>query len=216
MAAKVPALIVGLIIGAYWARVLYMARKWRQRAGHSANFIPAERVGKLTRFVWIPVVVLWVALPIIRGLGQTRPLVLEPLISSSLLSWPAALVALAAYLATLVCWKKMGKSWRMGIDPNETTQLIVTGPYGHVRHPIYALSMVLMFATMVVCPTPLMLIVGPIHIVLLYFEARREELYLKRVHGAMYEEYCQQVSRFIPCRGIDKTKPLTAENKWTT
>ena len=56
------------------------------------------------------------------------------------LSWPAALVALAAYLATLVCWKKMGKSWRMGIDPNETTQLIITGPYRHVRHPIYAVD----------------------------------------------------------------------------
>jgi protein-S-isoprenylcysteine O-methyltransferase Ste14 len=199
MFTKLPSLLIGLIIGAYWIRVAYMARRWRQRAGHSANFIPAEPVGKVTRIVWIPVVILWVALPLVRGLGQTRPFIFQPLFQFRILSWLAALVALTAYLATLVCWKRMGKSWRMGIDPNETTQLIVTGPYAHVRHPIYALSMVLMLCTLAACPVPLMFLVAIIHIALLYFEARREEIYLNHVHGPIYADYCQRVPRFIPC-----------------
>src|SRR6476620_10287488 len=99
---------------------------------------------------------------------------------------------------TLVCWKRMGRSWRMGIDPNEKTQLVVAGPYAYVRHPIYALQSLLLLASFVAVPNALMLVVMLLGMILLQWEARREENYLLRVHGAQYEDYLRRVGRFIP------------------
>jgi protein-S-isoprenylcysteine O-methyltransferase Ste14 len=114
------------------------------------------------------------------------------------LQWSAVLVAAGAFIATLVCWKRMGKSWRMGIDPGETTQLIVTGPYAYVRHPIYALSSLLMIASALAVPSVLMIVVALIHCALLQWEARREEQHLLRVHGQPYRDYLSHVGRFVP------------------
>jgi protein-S-isoprenylcysteine O-methyltransferase Ste14 len=100
-----------------------------------------------------------------------------------------------------MCWNRMGKSWRMGIDPAEKTSLIVTGAYAHVRHPIYALSSALMLATVAADPAPLLMLVAAAHLLLLQLEARREERHLARVHGQPYLDYCATVGRFFP-RGL--------------
>ena len=124
--------------------------------------------------------------------------IFRPLFLSRALAWPAALVAVGAFAATLVCWKRMGKSWRMGIDPADKTQLVCSGPYAYVRHPIYALSSLIMLMTMIVLPSPLMLAVGVIHLRLLQWEAGREERYLLGVHGEEYRLYRTHTGRFLP------------------
>lgn len=190
--------MVGLLLCVYWARVVRLLRKMH-RLGRSANFFPPERVGRLVRLVWIPVVLLWIALPLIEGTGAARhqPL-LAPLFSLWPISWLAVIVAFLALVLTLICWKEMGKSWRMGINPDEKTQLIATGPYALLRHPVYALSSVLMLTTVVVNPSPLMILVALMHLGLLQFEARREEAYLLRTHGEIYQNYCRRTGGFIP------------------
>jgi protein-S-isoprenylcysteine O-methyltransferase Ste14 len=129
---------------------------------------------------------------------ETPPRVLDPIFSSRVVSWMSAAVALAALLATMKCWKEMGRSWRMGIDPNEKTSLVVTGPYAYVRHPIYALSLLLMLSTVVCLPSPLMMVAGVIHGIFLIWEARREEKHLATTHGEIYLAYCARVGRFCP------------------
>jgi protein-S-isoprenylcysteine O-methyltransferase Ste14 len=198
MFQNLPAVLVGILVGMYWLRVVHLARKIRRRTGHTANVVPPGRVGMITRFVWFPVVFLWIAVPLSTALPWGRPWLLTPLIASVALSWSALAVALLAFVLTLICWKKMGTSWRMGIDPAEKNPLIVTGPFAYVRHPIYALSSVLMVATAAVAPSPLMIAVAVAHLVLLQLEARREEKYLSGVHGSVYVEYCKITGRFIP------------------
>src|SRR5437667_354343 len=175
-----PGICIGLIVGAYWARVVRLVYKQR-RNKTSANFLPPEPLGRALRLVWYPVVSLWIALPIYSAF---RPRLLYHLPA---LEWIAVALGAAALIATLVCWKRMGKSWRMGIDPHEKTRLIVSGPYAYVRHPIYALSSVLMVASFVAVPTIPMLIVAIVHCGLLQWEARREERYLLSVHGQAYQ-----------------------------
>ena len=60
MAYRLAALALGLLVGAYWLRVIRMARKARKKTGRAANFLPPEMVGRVLRVVWIPVVVGWV------------------------------------------------------------------------------------------------------------------------------------------------------------
>jgi protein-S-isoprenylcysteine O-methyltransferase Ste14 len=196
-----PALVIGLIIAIYWLRVLQMVFRSRQTVGRAANFVPPEPLGRIIRLVWIPVVILWVATPLVTPFLVNPPGIVRPIPQiyySRVVGVLAALVAAGAFAATWVCWHKMGTSWRMGIDPNERTQLIFTGPYAYVRHPIYALSSLLMLCTMAAVPSLFMLIVGLLHLLFLQWEARREERYLTTLHGPPYADYIAQVGRFCP------------------
>jgi protein-S-isoprenylcysteine O-methyltransferase Ste14 len=198
MTANLPASAVGLIVVIYWGRVVRLALKIRRRAAHSANVIPPGIGGWITRAIWLPVVCLWICIPLLGPAINGRVWLVRPIYDLPIVGWIAAAVALACLVFTWMCWKRMGKSWRMGIDPAEKTLLIVTGPYAHVRHPIYALSSALMLATVVADPVPLLMVVAVAHLVLLQLEARREERHLAHVHGQPYLDYCATTGRFVP------------------
>jgi protein-S-isoprenylcysteine O-methyltransferase Ste14 len=197
---NIPAVLVGLIVATYWARVVRLTGKIRRKAGHSANVVPPGAMGWFTRSLWFPVVFLWILIPLVGPFVGARWWILRPVFWLPIVGWIAFGVAAISLVLTWMCWKRMGSSWRMGIDPEEKTALIVTGPYAYVRHPIYALSSVLMIATVAAEPAPLMIFVAAVHLVLLQIEARREEGYLSRVHGQPYVNYYGRVGRFIPCR----------------
>jgi protein-S-isoprenylcysteine O-methyltransferase Ste14 len=198
MAYRVSIFILGLIIAAYWARVLRMARQARKKTGRAANFLPPEPVGRVLRIVWIPVVIVWIVHPIVIALGLPRARSMAPLWASVWISGPAVAVALGCFWASRVCWRTMGKNWRMGIDPGEQTSLVVAGPFAYCRHPIYALSQAMMLASIAALPSLLMIVTGFVHIVLLQWEARREERYMTQVHWQAYVDYCANVWRFVP------------------
>ena len=195
-----PAVIIGLILGIYWLRVLQMVARTRATVGRAANFVPPEPLGRLLRLIWIPVVLLWIFLPLITPFVVGLPWAFAPVIfaGSTIIGWIAVAVAVVAFAITWVCWIKMGTSWRMGIDPNERTTLVFNGPYAYVRHPIYGLSQVLMVAALAALPSPLMLVLAALHLALMQWEVRREEKYLVLLHGPAYADYMQKVGRFLP------------------
>jgi len=86
----------------------------------------------------------------------------------------------------------------MGIDPKEKTQLVFTGPFAYVRNPIYGLSQLLAVMAVLIVPSPLMILIGITHIILMQWEVRREEVYLLATHGDSYAAYLSNVGRFIP------------------
>jgi protein-S-isoprenylcysteine O-methyltransferase Ste14 len=198
MAYRLAVVVIGTVVGAYWLRVLRMARKARKKNGRAAHFLPPEPVGRLLRLIWIPVVVVWITHPFFTAATRSAPLVARPLFGSAWIAWPAALATAACFWASRICWKTMGKNWRMGIDPTEQNALVLGGPYAYVRHPIYALSQAMMLATAIALPSPLMIAAGLTHVLLLQWEARREEGHLRGVHGSRYADYCQVAGRFIP------------------
>ena len=193
-----PALCVGLIVAFYWGRVIKLVLKTRRLTGRAANFLPPETLGRILRIIWYPNVAAWVILPLVMAFVFVPPTKFWYILPLEIVAVVLAFVDL--YL-TMICWRKMGKDWRMGIDPNEKNTLIITGPYALVRHPIYALQCLLALLTFVAVPHLLVAIVAFIQIVLLQWEARREEKHMASVHGETYINYMRQVGRFIP-RGI--------------
>ncbi|MDQ3440694.1 MAG: isoprenylcysteine carboxylmethyltransferase family protein [Planctomycetota bacterium] len=194
------ALILGVTLATYWSRVIRMVLKQRRKTGRDANFIPPEPLGRAIRIIWYPMVIAWVAHPFVNACKRRPPPLLAPLVEHDTLAIVGLVLAIIALVGSWVCWKRMGKSWRMGIDPHESTQLIVTGPYAYVRHPIYALSSLLMISAVLVLPTPLMLALAVIHLTFLQWEARREELHMLGVNGERYAAYRARVGRFLPRR----------------
>jgi protein-S-isoprenylcysteine O-methyltransferase Ste14 len=86
----------------------------------------------------------------------------------------------------------------MAVAPDQATDLVTTGLYGLVRHPIYALSSLLMLCTLVVVPTVPVLLMAVIHIGMMLAKARNEERFLAGRHGAVYLRYMQRTGRFVP------------------
>jgi protein-S-isoprenylcysteine O-methyltransferase Ste14 len=195
-----PPVVIGLMMGLYWLKVLALVVRTKRTAGRAANFIPPEPLGRLLRCIWVPVVVLWIFLPMLTPYVAGLPWVLAPvnLPGGLMVGWIAVAVAAAAFAMTWVCWIRMGTSWRMGIDPHERTKLVFNGPYAYVRHPIYGLSQVLMLAALATLPSPLMLLIAALHLGFMQWEVRREEKYLVLLHGTAYTEYVQRVGRFLP------------------
>ena len=187
---RIPAFVAGCSLFVYWGAVVVKAQRAR-RWQHGANVIPPERTGRWLRIVWVPLVIAWCAQPWLRfahdGMLRSRPIAIV-----------GALLCIAATAATFVCWRAMGQSWRIGIDPGETTTLVVSGPFRLVRHPIYALSILLMLGTVMVTQTRLMLGLAVLHFALLQWEAAREEAHLSAKHGEEYERYRRATGRFLP------------------
>ena len=86
----------------------------------------------------------------------------------------------------------------MGIDPSEQNNLLVTGPYAYVRHPIYSLQQALAIASAIAVPVPVLFVVAAFEVILLTWEAIREERHLTSVHGDVYRNYMRSAGRFIP------------------
>lgn len=188
-----PALIIGLIVAFYWGRVIKMVIKTKLQTGRSANFFPPETLGRILRIVWYPNVVAWIVIPLICAFRPFPRFWTVPVIE-----WIAVVAALVAMYLTLVCWRKMGRAWRMGIDPTEKNRLIISGPYALVRHPIYALQCLLALVSFIAVPNVWMAVIAALQILLLQWEARREEKHMLSVHGETYASYMRQVGRFVP------------------
>ena len=198
------AVIIGVMIGIYWLKVLQLVARTKKTEGRAANFFPPEKLGLILRLFWIPAVFLWIFVPMLTPFITGLPSFFGPVYfaGADVIGWIAVAIAAIAFAITWVCWIRMGKSWRMGIDPNEKTELVYNGPYAYVRHPIYGLSQVLVLCTLAALPSPLMLIIAVIHMILMQWEVRREDKYLVALHGPAYADYMKKVGRFVPRIGL--------------
>ena len=198
MIERIPALIAAVCLTIYWATVIVKLIRLARKIRKDPNAIPRERVGKLMRILWYPCI-----FALLAGLWIASATQKHWLIDSTALWWritvvPASVICVAFTIFTFVCWRKMGRSWRIGIDPNETLTMVVTGPYKYVRHPIYSLRMAINISAIIMAPTPLVLVTAGIDFLLLQIEARREETYMTSKHPEDYANYKKSVGRFIP------------------
>jgi protein-S-isoprenylcysteine O-methyltransferase Ste14 len=199
-----PLIIVAVAIWTYWAIVLLMAAGQQFAGRRNAGLVPTDRRERLMWLVWVPVIVAWNVLPALADRDPDTPSLLalpEPATTHALFliaRWSAALLVAGCLLATIACWQRMGRNWSVAVIPGQKAQLVTSGPFALARHPIYALSMLMMIGTAIVLPTPPMGVVCIAHIVLMIIKARREERFLRDQHGEAYDAYCARVGRFWP------------------
>ena len=215
MIDRLPALLAAVCLTVYWGWVLIKLVRLARHIGKDPNALPRERVGQLMRVLWYPCILilligLWV-MPTARieplrmsdtGSDFYRKAWLGPLWPLAGWWWwiviPASILCVVGTVVTFICWRKMGRSWRIGIDPGEKLDLVCTGPYRFVRHPIYAIRMGINVCAFLMAPCPLVLVTAGVDFILLQIEARREEQYMESKHGAVYADYKKSVGRFVP------------------
>ena len=105
-------------------------------------------------------------------------------------------------VGTFAAQMAMGASWRIGVDPEETTELVTGGVFQLCRNPIYTFMIIAWAGFALLVPTWVMAGAGALLIVGLEIQVRLvEEPHLARTHGAPYERYARVVGRFLPGLG---------------
>jgi len=91
------------------------------------------------------------------------------------------------------------KRGNFNIQPKlkEGCQLVTTGAYNYIRHPMYTSVLLMMFAVLVSTPTLLEFLFFIALIIVLVLKAKREEL-LWCGHDKAYLEYKEHTKLFIP------------------
>lgn len=100
----------------------------------------------------------------------------------------------------LMSWARnlLGRMYSGEVTIQKSHQLIKTGPYRYIRHPVYlgmlccALGLSFLFRSWIGLAVMIPIVGG------LLFRIRDEEAVLHKEFGSEWEAYCQQSWRFIP------------------
>lgn len=196
-----PSLLLAVVVWAYWGRVGSMSWRLRRRTHTLAGVVPEQGFERFLWLFFVPVVAAWMVVPLLAAFRDSGSLaILEAARSGPwfIVRLLAALAAFFLFVLTIRCWNRMGRHWKMSVTPGQRQVLITDGPFARVRHPIYGYQILLMLASLVVVPTPAMLIVAAVHLALMVAKARNEERHLLGTHGDDYAAYVARTGRFFP------------------
>jgi len=107
--------------------------------------------------------------------------------------------ALIVFALFIVAWAQMqmGSSWRVGIDENRRTDLVVHGLYVYSRNPIYVGILCCVNGLFFCLPNAITLVATVSTYLLLNIQIRLEEEHLRKLHGASFDTYCQRTRRWL-------------------
>ncbi len=109
--------------------------------------------------------------------------------------------ALSIYHIIMNVWSLivMGQHFVPGSGVFQKQQLITSGPFRFLRHPIYSAHIALWLATALGMLNWILLGLWPLYIALMYFvPVREEEKLLKEKFGELYETYSKKTGKLIP------------------
>lgn len=203
--SDLPALLLTITVWCYWFGVGVMIVRARRKARDLAGLIPEQPFERAMWLFWVPMVAAWIVLPWL-ALNRSSGLLAVPEFARvepayAAFRWLAAATALACLAMTAWCWSRMGKDWRMDVSEKRKGELITDGLFAYVRHPIYALSTLLMICSAIIIATLPMLTVAALNLVLVNLKARNEERHLLAMHGEAYAQYLRRTGRFVPRLG---------------
>jgi protein-S-isoprenylcysteine O-methyltransferase Ste14 len=109
-------------------------------------------------------------------------------------------VAVMAFGLGIACWARvhLGTNWSGTVTLKEGHELIRTGPYRNIRHPIYT-GILIGFLGFAVIGGQVRGLIGMAVVWLsFYIKARREEKFLAQEFGPKFEEHTQHTGMFLP------------------
>lgn len=181
--------------------VVFGWRSWQQRRGTgSAGFRGIS--GRPGSAAWWGGVLFVVAL-VLAALAPLLELVGDVVLAAP--SWVAAaglVVAVAGFAGVVLSQSAMGRSWRIGVDAGERTDLVTTGVFAVVRNPIFTAMVTALAGLALMVPSALSLLALAALVTAVQLQVRAvEEPYLLATHGPNYAHYAAHVGRFVPTIG---------------
>ena len=115
------------------------------------------------------------------------------------LRWVGAVGIVAGVAFSLWSIAALGRHYDLELEIHRDHELVRTGPYRFVRHPVYT-GLGLHFAGACLATGNLLLIAGTLLVTYpaLYLRAKIEERLLRERFGATYDEYARRVGILVP------------------
>jgi protein-S-isoprenylcysteine O-methyltransferase Ste14 len=128
-----------------------------------------------------------------RGWLATRFVPASPAIGKIGVAVTVAGIALAIWAR----WH-LGENWSATVTLKEGHELISSGPYRHVRHPIYTGMLLAFVGTALALGEYRALISVCIVLVAFYAKAKKEEHFLAQEFGDKFREHSRRTGMFLP------------------
>lgn len=183
----------------FGVRIVLQVRRTGSTGVHGLD-PSAGPVEKLAGTLFVTSLAMGAVAPLLTLLGVLEPIAaLDSPVGNAL----GIVLGLGGVLLTFGAQLAMGDAWRIGVDPEERTELVTDGPFGLVRNPIYSAMIPTVFGLVLMVPNVLAIAVLVGLVVALELQVRRvEEPYLLRTHGDAYVDYAARVGRFVPGFGL--------------
>ena len=112
--------------------------------------------------------------------------------------WLGAVVTIAGLLLAIWAREHLGSNWSRSVTIKQDHELITTGPYAVVRHPIYT-GILTGFLGMAIAISQLRgLIVFVLIFLAFWIKLRMEEQWMRSQFGEAYESYAHQTAALVP------------------
>ena len=176
-----------LLFVAYWAVAAVGAkrtatgRRWRREVG-----------------LRLVVILLIIALLQSRSLRQFLVQTQRSASHSDLLGWTGVALCLLGFSLAINARWHLGRNWGLPMSHKEQPELVTSGPYAVVRHPIYTGLILSMLGSAIgvnVVWAPLLVLVGAYFI----YSARGEEAVMLQLFPEQYAAYMARTGMFAPC-----------------
>lgn len=199
--------IFRLIFIAVFALSFSISAYHRHRARKQSGKIPRQAEGKL--FVALR---LLLALPLYLAMFaymiNPKWMAWSALVLPTWLRWLGAGLGLA--MVPLLYWlfRSLGKNVSETVLTKESHELVTHGPYRWIRHPLYTVASLGIFALSLVAANWFMLLMILLIMMMLPALAAKEEAQLIEKFGNAYREYMQRTGRFLPRLNVAQTARL--------
>ncbi|TWD81379.1 protein-S-isoprenylcysteine O-methyltransferase Ste14 [Kribbella amoyensis] len=206
------AAVTALVLYVVWFAVAFGIRSvvHRRRTGDAGFRGLSGRPGSAAWWAGVlfaAAIVIGLLVPIAALLG------LESIHDGRALQLAGLGIAVAGMVATVVAQAAMGRSWRVGVDAGERTELVTGGAFRWARNPVFSAMILTAVGLTLMVPNVLGLAGLTGLLVAIELQVRVvEEPYLLKAHPESYPAYAARTGRFLPRVGrLRRTSSLVPE-----
>jgi len=112
--------------------------------------------------------------------------------------WLGAALTVAGLLFAVWAREHLGRNWSRSVTIKQGHELITTGPYAVVRHPIYTGSLTGFLGMAIAISQVRGFIVLVLIFLVFWVKLRMEEEWMRSQFGETYANYAQQTAALVP------------------
>jgi protein-S-isoprenylcysteine O-methyltransferase Ste14 len=176
-----------LLFVAYWAVAAVGAKR-------SASRLRWRREIGLRLVVILPIVALLQSRSLRQFLAETQ----RSASHSDILGWTGVTLCLLGFGLAISARRHLGRNWGLPMSRKEQPELVTSGPYALIRHPIYTGLILAMLGSAIGANVFWALLLVPVGAYFIY-SARREETVMLQLFPEQYAAYMVRTGMLAPC-----------------
>jgi protein-S-isoprenylcysteine O-methyltransferase Ste14 len=174
-----------ILFGLYWLVCAFKRKKTKRRETWGQRFVNALPLAAAFFLLVRP--------EVHHGWLAARFVPANPAVE-----WTGVLLTAAGVAVAFWARWHLGANWSGVVTLKEGHELIRTGPYRNIRHPIYTGILLALFGTVVAAGEVRGLLAVAIAWLSFYWKARREESFLSQEFGEKFAAHAKQTGMFLP------------------